>query len=923
MPGRLLPRKEEAAQTLTEGLVKLAVVAWAGPVGGAAAEALSIAAAFAGLAAKQKIAGRTVAAARRQAREIAAGIARDLLEARAAEGADPAAVERAAAALAPALERLEPRQVLDHLDDPGAIAEALRASPAAAQAFNGDPDGAREHEALVRALVPRLAELVSDRQLLETAAGEAQATRKGVRRLEERAEAADRAAEAALAQDRGRVRKALGLQAARVELLGLDLAGSSVARDLPLESAFLPLTLRGGPALKDARLDLDGLLTVLPGLSGRLLVEGLAGMGKTTLLQWILQETLRAFPGRAASAAERRRRLRIGRGLAEYLEDLLPSSVVERSEDWRQRSAFLLPLRRLEEGRLPGPKDLAERIARELGVDPSPWIARELECGRALLLLDGVDELPRAHRRELRKGLERLFEALPGCHFVVTSRPGAVEDPDWERLFPEARATIEPMGPWQIETFVRNWHEAYRSACAAVRRKPRYGDAGRGLVEQIRATRALEQLASVPLLCAAICLLRQAGIGELPRRKAELLQKLAEMLVHGRDEERLSASEKARFGPALAALGLADKLVLLERLARLTFDRDPETPELPTAHARDEIGEGLASLPEHARRLDPGAVLDLLAERSGVLRRVGADAVGFVHNLLRTWLAAGRFATEGRRLRPLVEAAFDADDRDLVPLAATRADPKIRASLIGYLLDRAERPRERERAHRLRLWALRARESGEVADRALDRRLQALGAAELAPRDPDEAGELAELGEAMLPWLERRPEQSAREAAAAVRCLRLVGGAEARRRIEAYLDHDDPEVVLELGLAVDNPLDVPKIRQAVSGETPLSERVLSLPIGDEHLRDAVERGLLDGEPNLDLTWTSVSDLRPLHGLDALELVRVYPRWLQPGSVEALRYAMAARGGDVRIVESMPNDPRLREKIIEIRRMPKP
>lgn len=871
MPAGLLPRMEDAAQKITEGLVKLALVSWLGPLGGGAREALTVAAAFAGLAARRTVESRRFGPLRERARTLAAEIAADLVRVAEAERTDPAAVERAVVVLASALGTIEANQVLGQLEDPGAIGRTLR-DGAAAAAFTADPDGRRAFEALVAALAPRLLDLLTDRQLLETAAIDMRATRNAVARLEARAEAEERAETAELERDRDLVRDALRRQAERVELLGLDLSGRTVPRELPLSVAYLPLqvTVAGGAAPRDVPIGVDELLMFLPGLGGRLLVEGLAGMGKTTLLQWIVQETLEP-PDARAQAHFRGRLERLERLPLRLFLPRIQGSQGSQAENWRERTAFLLPLRRLEDGRLPGPEGIARLIAQELGLDPSPWIEFRLSNGKALLLLDGVDEVPRRHRRELRKGLEQTFAALPGCTFVVTSRPGAVEDPEWEQLFPGPRLTIRPMDFPEIRRFVCRWHEAYSAACRAVGRTPRHDDKGQGLIEQIGASGALAQLASVPLLCAAICLLAQAGIGELPRRKAELLERLVTMLVHGRDEERLSEREKARFGEALLRLQHDDKLALLERLARLSFDRDPEAPELAAEDAEAEIGEGLANLPARCRDLPARSVLELLAERSGVLRRVGADAVGFVHNLVRAWLAAGRFRAEGRRPRPLVDAAVASDDRDLVPLTAARADAATRGRLVAYLLDRAERPREAAHAHRLRLWALRARESGEVADRSLDERLRSLGAAALAPRDADEAGELAELGEAMLPYLARRADQSTEAAAAAVRCLRLIGGERARRTIETYLDHQDLPVVWELARSVGNPLDVPWIWARVTGQVGnrSSQRVMML-IGDDHLREAVERGLLQRHRKLDLSFTGIRDLGPLSQLADLE-----------------------------------------------------
>lgn len=229
--------REDAARKLAEGSVKIAIVSALGPVAGVAAEALNVAAAFVGLEAKRQVAGRSVTKLSTEARRLADELARDLLAARRAERVDPAVVARAAAALAPSLEQLDATLLLRHSDEPEALREALLSAGDPDRAFAADPDGRREHEALVEALLPRLRDLLSDRQLLESAASDAKAARKSSRRLEARAEAKDRGAEAALARDRGRVLAALRAQAARVTLLGLDVTASRVQRDLPLSTA--------------------------------------------------------------------------------------------------------------------------------------------------------------------------------------------------------------------------------------------------------------------------------------------------------------------------------------------------------------------------------------------------------------------------------------------------------------------------------------------------------------------------------------------------------------------------------------------------------------------------------------------------------------------------------------------------------------
>src|SRR4051794_10250833 len=103
--------------------------------------------------------------------------------------------------------------------------------------------------------------------------------------------------------------------------------------------------------------------------------------------------------------------------------------------------------------------------------------------------------------------------------------------------------------------------------------------------------------------------------------------------------------------------------------------------------------------------------------------------------------------------------------------------------------------------------------TGEVSDKVTEL-LKAAEAAVLPPRSAAEAGQLADLGERALSTLARRPKQTAAAAAAAVRCLGLIGGAEAERLIDTYLDHEAREVVDVLA-QVTSPMRVAALAKAV------------------------------------------------------------------------------------------------------------
>src|SRR5947199_110459 len=61
---------------------------------------------------------------------------------------------------------------------------------------------------------------------------------------------------------------------------------------------------------------------------------------------------------------------------------------------------------------------------------PSSWVSGLLRSGRAMVLVDGVDELLLDRREEVEKWRANLGRAYPNARYVVTTRPSAVPD-DW------------------------------------------------------------------------------------------------------------------------------------------------------------------------------------------------------------------------------------------------------------------------------------------------------------------------------------------------------------------------------------------------------------------------------------------------------------------------------------------------------------
>jgi hypothetical protein len=199
-----------------------------------------------------------------------------------------------------------------------------------------------------------------------------------------------------------------------MELLGADIPPE--ARRHPLSVAYVSLSLlaadeTGRPETdeeNDAGISrsFENLLDELSRTGRRLLVRGEAGSGKSTLFRWSALQA--ASPG------------------GEERES-------EASRSWRHCIPFLIRLRDYPQGKLPSVYGLPGEVAKNVGSPPPAWVKGLLEDGRALLLFDGVDEVPNGGKTRDRANHRCLPpQFLPGQHKAVR---GAARLAGWAGLW--------------------------------------------------------------------------------------------------------------------------------------------------------------------------------------------------------------------------------------------------------------------------------------------------------------------------------------------------------------------------------------------------------------------------------------------------------------------------------------------------------
>ncbi|WP_406387076.1 NACHT domain-containing protein [Streptomyces sp. NBC_00211] len=541
----------------------------------------------------------------------------------------------------------------------------------------------------------------------------------------------------------------------------------------------------------------------------RILLRGDAGSGKTTLLSWLaVNSARRSLDGELAK-----------------FNGFVP---------------FLLPLRRFADCDLPAPHEFLVEVGRQiLGEMPTGWVNRVLGSGRALVLIDGVDELPEGRREEARRWLAELLDAYPNVRYIVTSRPGAAEE-KWLSREQFTPIDLLPMSSLDIRSFIQHWHSAAR-ACAG----PLADDTDleelsrfeRELIDAIGRQRQLRKLASNPLLCALLCTLSRDRRMQLPQGRMELYAAALDMLLVRRDMERRIDH------PGAPRLTLSQKQKILGQFAYWLLRN--RLSDASGAQATEQIRLALDSMPTVAN--DPASVFRYLLVRSGVLRKPVDDRVDFIHRTFQEYLAADAIIAIGD-IGALVENAHLDQWHEVVTMAVGHARARERSEILHGLLRRGTA--EPENTAQLHLLAGACLENADQIDTETFLAVHECMSKLLPPSSLSDAKELATVGESVLPLLHRSGrELLATKAAATVRTASLVGGEAALSVISGFATDKRKAVYAELARAWTQ-FDLEEYAERVMVKSPFASK--SLYVTNPQLFPVIPK--FRNLERLDLTW---------------------------------------------------------------------
>jgi formylglycine-generating enzyme required for sulfatase activity/energy-coupling factor transporter ATP-binding protein EcfA2 len=328
--------------------------------------------------------------------------------------------------------------------------------------------------------------------------------------------------------------------------------------------------------------------------------------------------------------------------------------------------------------------------------DFTPLFERALLAGRALVLLDGLDEV-REDRLAVVRSLEdfiRRWDA-PGNRFVATSRIAGYEDaPLDDMLF--VRTTVREFADDDIGLFAQKWSLAFERAgapelpAADPLLQSRAAQRAAEFTQAVFANSGVTALARNPLLLTILALIHNQGT-RLPDRRVELYRLCVEALAEtwnrarglaGREIEVYLGEQKIDEGFVVNLLGPAALWIHEESPGGLVEERD-------LARKLAEVLAETDGLPLGKARRLAEEFIGLVNRETGLIQERGHRLYGFLHLTFEEYLAA-RALLESSTVKDLDNEihrrAGDPGWREVLRLAMASASQREAPRLLLHLL---------------------------------------------------------------------------------------------------------------------------------------------------------------------------------------------------------------------------------------------
>ena len=299
-----------------------------------------------------------------------------------------------------------------------------------------------------------------------------------------------------------------------------------------------------------------------------------------------------------------------------------------------------------------------EELARREENIPLDWLAQDLQNGRCLIMLDGLDEVAKPQlRRQVVTWVQQQMQLYANNRFIITSRPFGYRDNPLNGVLV---LEVRPFTPEQVRQFIHNWYLANEIKSAGHDDKGVRLDARQGaedLLVRLRQTPVLLDMSVNPLLLTMIATVHRYR-SSLPGRRVELYEEICEVFLGKRHEARGISYD----------LTPAQKKRVLQPLAYAMMSKRQR--EISIEEAMAVIDEPLSRVSPHTPRNE---FLRMIENTSGLLVEREIGMLGFAHLTFQEYLTAVHVLDQ-RLEHELIQHIDDSWWHEAIRLYAAQAD---------------------------------------------------------------------------------------------------------------------------------------------------------------------------------------------------------------------------------------------------------
>jgi hypothetical protein len=359
-----------------------------------------------------------------------------------------------------------------------------------------------------------------------------------------------------------------------------------------------------------------GLKMVVSRRGHRLYILGKPGAGKTTFLKYLVHQTI----------------------IADEL-DKLPIFVTLREWD----ASYV---------------DLIDFITQQFYIcdfpDAKQFIEYLLETGRAIVLFDGLDEVPEheEQRKRMTEELQKFWRKYQETQMIITCRIAATDYSFTEFTYIEMADFSEQ----QVDNYALNWF----------RKEPLKARAFLNELKRLE-NRGLYDLAHSPLLLSMICLAYDESL-TIPKRQVELYEDALDALL-----KKWDASRNIHRDEIYKKLSLGRKRQMFSRIAAEAFEKGKIF--FLEGQLIQSIEQYLKNLPpdDSGELADGESVLQAIVAQHGILVERAVNIYAFAHLTFQEYYTA-RYIIENAHhgtLSNLVHRLSDNRWREVTLLTAS------------------------------------------------------------------------------------------------------------------------------------------------------------------------------------------------------------------------------------------------------------